>query len=66
MSNRAFPKFNHALRNRSGARVELCPTGAADMVRQGPVIARPAGCTRCAQCDTIYSRDAIACACEMV
>ncbi|MCP4539507.1 MAG: 4Fe-4S ferredoxin [Chloroflexi bacterium] len=64
--NLALPEVNYLLCNQCGICVEKCPTYAAEMGTQGPIIARPADCTYCALCDTICPLGAITCTFEIV
>ncbi len=66
MQDWALPKVNFLLCNQCGVCVELCPTKAAEMGPQGPVIARPDDCTYCALCDASCPQGAITCAYEIV
>ncbi len=66
MQNLALPEVNYQLCNQCGACVEQCPTQAAEMGPQGPVIVRPVDCTYCALCDTVCPQGAITCPYEIV
>jgi ferredoxin len=66
MKDWVLPEINLLLCNRCSLCVERCPTGAVEMGPEGPVIARPAGCTYCALCDAICPQGAITCSYEIV
>ena len=66
MQDWALPEVNYQLCNQCGDCVEQCPTKAAEMGPQGPIIARPADCTYCALCDASCTLGAITCPYEIV
>jgi len=66
MQDWVLPEINLLLCNRCGACVEQCPTGAAEMGPEGPLIARPLDCTYCALCETLCPQGAITCSYEIV
>jgi ferredoxin len=66
MEDWIVPEINYALCDQCGVCIAYCPTGAAEMGAEGPVIARPVDCTYCARCDAVCPRGAITCAYEIV
>ncbi len=61
-----LPQIDLARCNLCGACVQECPGRAVDMTEHGPVIARPADCNYCANCEAACLVGAIHCAFEIV
>jgi len=66
MLNWVLPEIDQDLCNRCGLCVERCPTNAVEMTPSGPVIARPADCTYCTECESVCPQGAVRCGYEIV
>ena len=66
MKDRSLPRIDQSRCNRCGLCVEECPTGAVEMTPEGPVIARPADCVYCTDCEAVCPEDAVRCPYEIV
>ncbi len=66
VTNAALPRIDLSRCNCCGRCAERCPTGAVEMRSNGPVIALPAQCTYCTDCEAVCPEDAIRCPYEIV
>jgi formate hydrogenlyase subunit 6/NADH:ubiquinone oxidoreductase subunit I len=61
-----LPRINGGLCTGCGKCVDVCPTGALDLVEGRATIVRPELCSYCSDCEELCSKEAIACPFEVV